>query len=274
LSALGEKLIWAERRVIARLGPSMESLTSEINLEIANLLDNSKPVLKLHASHGYAVALLPKHIKNITLDLQYCSTVEALNALIRNASEVAGFHIPIGISTRLSSEFRACLNSVEHQLVRFITRTQGLIVAPGNPLSINNIGDISPTQARFINRQYASGTRALLDALLDKVGLSAADIRGFEQEEFTHSAVAAYIAANMADVGFGVEAAARQFGLDFIPVIQEHYVLAVNKRLLNEKVFKEFLVEIRSKDFLDAVKQLPGYSIDGCGSLCTYEELF
>lgn len=78
----------------------------------------------------------------------------------------------------------------------------------------------------------------------------------------------------MADVGFGVEAAARQFGLDFIPVIQEHYVLAVNKRLLNEKVFKEFLVEIRSKDFLDAVKQLPGYSIDGCGSLCTYEELF
>jgi molybdate-binding protein len=36
-------------------------------------------------------------------------------------------------------------------------------------------------------------------------------INGYAQIEFTHAAVAAYVASDMADVSFGFEAAARQF---------------------------------------------------------------
>ena len=273
LSALGEKLIWAEERVNARLGPAMESLNSEVNREIAQLLQTQLPVLRVHASHGYAVALLPQLLEALTLDIQYCSPTEALHALSRNASDLAGFHLPIGIRTRLYPEYQACLNAKEHQVIHFICRTQGLMVAPGNPLSVTSLEHIVCNNARFINRQYHSGTRALFDALIEKQGISRSSIKGYQQEEFTHSAVAAYIASGMADVGFGVEAAACQFGLDFIPIIEERYLLACNKYALESTAMQVFLETIRGKNFLAAVEKLPGYSSAQCGELCSLESL-
>jgi len=109
---------------------------------------------------------------------------------------------------------------------------------------------------------------------LKEQAIPSANIKGFEQEEFTHSAVAAYIAANMADAGFGVEAAARQFGLDFIPLAQERYVMACHKQALNDPKFQEFLNIIRGEEFHQAVAQLPGYSSDDCGLVASVEDIF
>jgi len=106
------------------------------------------------------------------------------------------------------------------------------------------------------------------------VGLSAQRIRGFELEEYTHSAVAAYIAAGMADVGFGVEAAARQFGLDFLPLASEHYLLLCQRSSLADPSVVRLLEMIRSAPFQQAVRELPGYSLDRCGEVCSVDELF
>jgi len=253
LSPLGEKLLWAEKRVAARLEPQLESLSSEINLEIAHLLEGNKPVLRLHASHGYAVALLPKYIGELPLDLQYCSPADALSALARNACDIAGFHLPIGTAPALYRDYRKRLKPRSHRIIQFITRRQGLMLQAGNPLGVTGLADLADIDLRFINRQATSGTRSLLDALLKEQAIPSANIKGFEQEEFTHSAVAAYIAANMADAGFGVEAAARQFGLDFIPLAQERYVMACHKQALNDPKFQEFLNIIRGEEFHAAV---------------------
>ncbi|MCE8035334.1 LysR family transcriptional regulator [Billgrantia tianxiuensis] len=275
LSPLGDKLLWARQRVSARLGPQLESLGSELNLELQQLLEGVEPVLRMHASHGYAVALLPRFAHDFQLDLQYCSPAEALAALNRGVCDVAGYHMPTTATQGpLMQSYRRQLRPRSHCIIRFITRRQGLMVGPGNPREIAGLADLTRGDVRFINRQQASGTRALLDILLRDAGLSSQRIPGFELEEYTHSAVAAYIAAGMADVGFGVEAAARQFGLDFLPLASEHYLLLCQRRSLTEPSVKRLLEMIRGEAFQAAVRELPGYTLDRCGEVCSVDELF
>ncbi|RTR02327.1 substrate-binding domain-containing protein [Halomonas nitroreducens] len=274
LSALGEKLLWAEQRVIARLGPQLESLGSELNLAIQQTLEGVKPVLRLHASHGYAVELLPEHLHDLRLDLQYCSPREALAALQRGACELAGFHLPRGpLGARVSRDYRDLLKPRSHRVLRFISRCQGLMVAPGNPQGIAGVRDLARGDGRFINRQAASGTRALLDGLLDEAGVSPGRIPGYELEEYTHSAVAAYVAAGMADVGFGVEAAARRFGLDFVPLALEDYLLVCHHRSLAEPKLQRLREVLESAAFQAAVAELPGYTPEHCGEVAGIEAL-
>lgn len=268
LSALGEKLLWAEQRVIARLGPQLESLGSELNLAIQQELEGVKPVLRLHASHGFAVELLPQHLRELRLDLQYCSPREALAALNRGASDLAGFHLPRGeVGERVSRDYRDLLKPRRHRSIGFIARQQGLMVAPGNPKGLHGIEDVAGEGVRFINRQTASGTRTLFDGLLAEAGIPAARIRGYETEEYTHSAVAAYVADGMADAGFGVEAAARRFGLDFVPLATEDYLLICHQRSLTEARFESLLEVLASQAFQAAVSALPGYSPNRCGEI-------
>ncbi|PMR75765.1 substrate-binding domain-containing protein [Billgrantia endophytica] len=275
LSPLGEKLLWAEQRVIARLGPQLESLGSELNLAIQQQLEGVQPVLRLHASHGFAVELLPKHLRELRLDLQYCSPREALVALRRGACDLAGFHLPQGeVGKAISRDYRDLLKPRSHRVIGFITRRQGLMVAPGNPKGLRDLEGLAGGSLRFINRQAASGTRALLDGLLAMEGIAASRIRGYEVEEYTHSAVAAYVAAGMADAGFGVEAAARRFGLDFVPLAMEHYLLVCHQRSLAEPRFAFLLEVLKSETFQSAVKALPGYAPNRCGEVTSVEALF
>lgn len=51
-------------------------------------------------------------------------------------------------------------------IIKFVNRTQGLIVKKGNPLNIKGIKDL--VNVRYINRQKGSGTRVLFDYLLKK----------------------------------------------------------------------------------------------------------
>lgn len=268
LSPLGEKLLWAEQRATARLSPQLDSLGSELNLAIQQHQEGIQPVLRLHASHGFAIELLPQHLGELQLDLQYCSPSEALAALNRNSCDLAGCHLPRGnVGEKARRKYRRLLKPRNHRLVGFIARQQGLMVAPGNPLGIDGVAALANRPVRFINRQASSGTRELLDNLLAEAGISATNVDGYEIEEYTHSAVAAYVAAGMADTGFGVAAAAQRFGLDFVPLATEDYVLACHYHSLKEPKFDDFLQALRSDSFQEAVHRLPGYSPHQCGSV-------
>ncbi|BCB60168.1 MULTISPECIES: substrate-binding domain-containing protein [Halomonadaceae] len=274
LSLLGEKLLWAEQRAMARLGPQLESLGSELNLTIQQLCQGASSVLRLHASHGFAVELLPKHLEALPLDLQYCSPHESLAALERGACDVAGFHLPRGsVGERVRATYDGLLKPQQHRVIGFIARTQGLMVAPGNPLGIDAITSLNASGIRFVNRQRSSGTRSLLDCLLEESHVPSHQIRGFDIEEYTHSAVAAYVAAGMADVGFGVEAAAQKFGLDFLPLATEDYLLACHHRALKEPRVQLFLKTLRGTPFQEAVSQLPGYAPSRCGEVMSVDEV-
>lgn len=94
LTPLGAKLLWAEKRVIARLEPQLDNITSELNLELSRLFAGSRPRLRLHASHGYAVELLPRFATEFELDLQYQKMGDTLSLLARGQCDLAGFHLP------------------------------------------------------------------------------------------------------------------------------------------------------------------------------------
>ena len=117
-------------------------------------------------------------------------------------------------------------------VVRLVHRDQGLMVAPGNPLGLTGIGGLARPGMRYINRQRGAGTRVLLDHELSQRGISPADIGGYSREEPTHLGVAAAVAAGRGDAGLGILAAARAFGLDFVPVAREPYDLVVTAEAL------------------------------------------
>ncbi|WP_136067186.1 substrate-binding domain-containing protein [Modicisalibacter radicis] len=275
LSPLGEKLLWSEQRIKARLGPQIDSMASELNTELQQLLAGAHPVLRLHASHGYAVALLPDFSDRVELDLQYTNPTEALSALASGESDLASFHFPAcpQLADRVMALYEHQLDLENLRVVRFVTREQGLIIRRDSHEAITGLADLTRPDIRFINRNRNSGTRTLFSLLLDERGISESQIRGAEREEFTHTAVAAYVAAGMADAGFGVEAAAAQFGLEFINLATEHYLLMCHEQRLQQRNVRQLRALMGSPEFLAEIDKLPGYNPDHCGEICTFAEL-
>ncbi len=273
LTPLGEKLLWAHQRVGARFEPQLEGLTSELNLAIQDAMSEVRPRLRLHAAHGYAVALLPGFANNFQLDLQYCSGEQALAALARGACDVAGFHVPESeVSDELIERYSKLLKPRAYKLIRFISRQQGLILTKDLAAEVHGLKDVADGRLRFINRQQGTDTRALFDELLRKAGVDGRNIQGYDNEEFTHSAVAAYVASGAADIGFGVKHAAAQFGLEFVPLATERYFMVCHQKTLVSNAGERFIALLASPEYRDAVKGLAGYSGDGCGDLEVIEE--
>ena len=121
---------------------------------------------------------------------------------------------PLG--SRMGTRYAEWLKPRAHRLIAVASRTQGLIVAAGNPKEIRGVADLVRDDVRIVNRQKGSGTRALLEYLVSEAGIDRTRINGYQNEEFTHAAVAALIAGGQADAGFAVEAAASQFRLGFV----------------------------------------------------------
>ena len=150
-------------------------------------------------------------------------------------------------------------------LVECVRRTQGLMVRTGNPLGINSLADLA--RASYVNRQKGSGTRILIDYLLKQEGIDPGGIKGYGREEYTHSAVAASIAAGSADAGLGIYSAAKAFGLDFIPIYEEQYDLLVQEDALELELVTRLLEVLRGEEFSRRLVQLGGYTLVHSGEM-------
>jgi putative molybdopterin biosynthesis protein len=149
-------------------------------------------------------------------------------------------------------------------VVRLVHREQGLIVAPGNPLGLEGVADLA-RGPRYVNRQRGAGTRVLLDHLLERNGIEPDQVEGYAREEHTHLAVAAAVAAGRADCGLGVLAAARAFGLGFVPVAREPYDLVFTAETHDEPVLRPLLDLLGDDRFRAEVEALGGYSAEEMG---------
>lgn len=277
LAPLAEKLIWADRRVAARLSPILESLSSELERELNKAAAGKSKTIRLHASHGFAVAALLNHMNEakLPIELRYRNSTDAVAALSRRECDLAGFHVPLddfeGPAVALYTRW---LNAKTHCLIHLAVRNQGLFVAPDNPDGISGLHDLTRNGVRFVNRQVGSGTRMLLELMLAGASLSPNDINGFESAEFTHSAVAAYIASGMAEVGFGVQTAAQRFGLDFIPLVRERYFFALPVAALDDPLIQQVIGILQSASFREAVNGLAGYDASDTGKILSLADAF
>ena len=180
---------------------------------------------------------------------------EALERLFNYEVDIAGFHV----SDQQSSQIIAKrLKKEGMQIFPVMKRVQGLMVAKGNPQNINGPKDLLRSKIRFINRQKGSGTRLLLDTILTKEGIDPHRIKGYENEEFTHSAIAMAILAKKVDAGMGVKSVAIENGLDFIQLKDEIFFLAMGEELSTNRELAKLIRKIRTLS-----GETPGYKSIG-----------
>jgi molybdate transport repressor ModE-like protein len=277
LSPLAEKLVWAGHRIHARLTPMLETLASELEGEIGRTFSLESTALRVHASHGFAVEKLLQslHEQGAGVDRKYVGSLEAVASLHAGSCDLAGFHIPQGaFEAQAYAHYAKWFSAKDNRIIHVATRRQGLFVAKGNPKKIYHVTDLARKGIRFINRQPSSGTRFLLECFLKKEAVQPDAIAGFEQAEFTHAAVAAYVASGMADAGFGVETPAQRFKLDFIPLCTERYFLLCKHTDLTRPALQAVLAILASDAFQSAVNGLAGYTAEKCGEVETLQKAF
>lgn len=141
--------------------------------------------------------------------------------------------------------------------VKGVGRVQGLMVKKGNPLNIKEFKDIK--NVRYVNRQRGAGTRILCDWLMEQNAVSPKEVDGYYNEEFTHTAVAALIAAGNADAGLGIYSAAKMYDLDFIPICNETYEFLIDKNYLDNPTVRAFLDVLYSDEFQIRLSEMGGY---------------
>ena len=264
LTEFGDKLLWAERQAQARLAPQIEALHAELERAFALAFDDRTHVLSLQASHDDALALLRTHAAaqgQLHLDIHFTGSVDAISALNQGRCAMAGFHTlehpPRGSLAQRT--YQPLLTPGLHKLIGFARRTQGLIVAPGNPLRLQSLADLAQRKARYVNRALGTGTRVVFDELLLQAGLAPDAIEGYARCEPSHAAVAQAVASGRADAGLGLESAAYAAGLGFVPLVAERYHLACLKSALSQPATRALLEVLRSAAWRHALGTLPGY---------------
>jgi putative molybdopterin biosynthesis protein len=143
-------------------------------------------------------------------------------------------------------------------MVTLAYRTQGLILAPGNPKGLRDLTDLSREEVTFINRNPGSGTRLWLDRELSRLGLPVSLIRGYEKFVQTHSEAAKTIQAGAADAAIGIQAAACEYQLDFIPLFEERYDLIIPAE--RAKLVEPLLDHLQTASFRQELRALTGYN--------------
>ena len=189
----------------------------------------------------------------------------ALDALGEGLAHVAGFHL------RDENDEATARAEAGHRLpfratvVGFAVWETGLMLRPGNPLGVERVEDLAHPDLRFLNREVGSGSRALLDRALERAGVPTSALPGYESAAPGHWAVAQAIAAGSADAGVGVRAAARAFGLAWVPLEQERYDLVIPDHLLHAPGVIALLDLLESPGLRAQVEALGGYDVEPMG---------
>ena len=213
-----------------------------------------------------AASALRERDPRVTLASSNVGSLGGLTALRDGLCHVAGSHLLDPATGEYTLPYvEKLLPGREVAVVRLVHRDQGLIVAPGNPTGTTGIEDVASRGLRYVNRQRGAGTRMLLDHELARHGLEPEAIEGYRREEHTHLAVAAAVAAGRADCGLGVLAAARAFGLDFVPVAREPYDLVLLKDGIEDALLAPLWSLLESAEFRRAVEELGGYDTSEMG---------
>ena len=236
----------------------------EVEVRLLRALDEIEHTIVITGSHDLILDLASSALRTkdpgVTLASSNVGSLGGLTALRDGLCHLAGSHLLDPDTGGYTLPYlERLLPGRDLAVVRLAHREQGLIVAPGNPLGLTGIEDLVRENVRYVNRQRGAGTRVLLDHELARHSLAADRVRGYEREEPTHLAVAAAVAADRADAGLGVLAAARAFDLGFVPVAREPYDLVLESEVVESELLAPLWSLLDSTEFRSQVDALGGY---------------
>lgn len=263
-------LVRADGLLLVPAGLEGHHADEEVEIRLLRGEDEIEHTIVVIGSHDMvldlAASMLRRSDPRVTLASSNVGSLAGLAALRDGLCHLAGSHLLDPESGEYTIPYLPrVLPGRELAVVRLVHREQGLIVAAGNPLGLAGIADLARPGLRYVNRQRGSGTRMLLDFELGRLDIASSSISGYEREEYTHLAVAAAVAAGRVDAGLGVLAAARAFGLDFVPVTREPYDLALDRAALEDPLLLPLWALMASSEFRAAVEELGGYDTTEMG---------
>ncbi|MBB4908649.1 molybdopterin biosynthesis protein [Actinophytocola algeriensis] len=257
-------LVRADGLLVVPSGVEGHHAGAEVRVELLRGLAEIDRTVVAIGSHDLVLDLAASALRAdnplITLASSNVGSLGGLVALRDGLCHLAGSHLLDPATGEYTLPYVDKLLGDGFAVIRLVHRDQGLIVAPGNPLELAKIDDLTRQGLRYVNRQRGAGTRALLDHELARRGMDPADIPGYAREEHTHLAVAAAVSSGRADAGLGILAAARAFGLDFVPVAQEPYDLVLRTDSLADDRLAPLWDLLGRTGFHDEVEALGGYS--------------
>jgi putative molybdopterin biosynthesis protein len=177
-----------------------------------------------------------------------------LAAVRRGECDLAGIHLmdpETGVYNRpyLSEGMR---------LVPGYRRLQGLVFRPEDPRFRHASSPAEAIAAALadpdcimVNRNAGSGTRVLIDALLN-----GAEPLGYAVQAKSHNAVASAVAQGRADWGMAIDTVARVYGLGFLPHQEEHYDFAVPESRWGRAPVQRFIALLETTEMVETLRVL------------------
>jgi len=253
--------------------PSLSEGVEESREVVVELLRPLEVILNnvvMVGSHDLTLDLLANLLREcyppIFLSSQSVGSLGGILALKNGFCHLAGTHLLDPETGEYNFPYlRTYLREMEVKVINLVYREQGLIVQRNNPKGLRSLRDLLREDVSFVNRQKGSGTRILLDHELKKLSIEPTQIRGYENEEYTHMAVASLVANGIVDAGLGILSSAKALNLDFIPVAQERYDLVIPFLYFKEEKVQKVIETIRSKKFKEEVLRLGGYDVSKTG---------
>jgi putative molybdopterin biosynthesis protein len=212
---------------------------------------------------------LEKHNPMLRSLRSYVGSLDGLLALYKGTANITATHLWDGETGEYNiPHVRRLLPGQRTVIINLVYRTIGFYVAPGNPHAIYDWADLQEPNITIINRDKGSGTRVLLDEHLRNLNIDSRNIKGYENEEMSHIAVASAVARGMADVGLGTEKAALQVDeVEFVPLSKERYDLVLYRNDLEKSNFQTLLSILNSAEFKEEVDGMGGYDTARMGEI-------
>ena len=221
-------------------------------------------------SHDFLLDEITRYLlkKGRRLTSVNVGSLAGLIALNKGNCHLAGSHLLDPESGIYNVKYiREYIQNVKVKVIVLAYRKQGLIIKSGNPKGIKDLDDLLRMDVVFCNRQRGSGTRVLLDYHLKNQGIKSSEIRGYEQEEFTHMGVASAVISGRADCGLGIAAATEVYDLKFIPLFEERYDLVVNNNEENSDLLGPLFEALKDQVLVNELSKVKGYDLNPLGNV-------
>jgi molybdate-binding protein/DNA-binding XRE family transcriptional regulator len=214
------------------------------------------------------VSVLARHLRRYGIDLMvsYVNSSDALALMKQGLIHIAGSHIRDEKTGQSNlPQIGKLLGKESVTVISFASWEEGIVVAPGNPKGIRSVADLGRPDVTIVNREPGAGCRHLLDALLQRVGLSSHMVKGYDRIAVGHLPSAWQVQAREADCCINTIAAARLFGLDFVPLVSTRYDLVVRKSHLKMPAMESLVETLGRAAFRNELAGFAGYDMKTAG---------